>query len=359
MDRRRFLQLSGASAGIALGSGKLAWTSQILSVPSLPRGLIVYVDKRLDKGDTYVQQVRSALGTSPLLKALSSGIPIRQLDPAAAETEMASQLAFNHILLIARSDDPLLQQAWQREAVISHNSIYAFGFGNLLGSLGYIESDRNPFLHAAHIPRAPFECELISITGTDNKGIGQAVDGFVNQGLVNGIIAQSGEWRRGSPTLLDRDPLTPSFRLPSVIPPSLGPLSLIASIQASEDEYRGVLADIGIEPLSIWRAKYYEPGQWDGAGEVSSFHNYAVGLHRRAYGNMVWAAKFASDANALSVAPMIAKAARLSVKGSHWQGTLPQYAWGLPVMGDAPQTGITELWVDGPYVLMASQTATI
>jgi hypothetical protein len=358
VDRRRFLQISGASAGIALGSGKLAWTSQVLSVPSLPRGLVIYIDKRLDEGDTYAQQVRSALGTSPMLKALSSGIPIRQLDPSVPAAEVASQLAFNHVLLIARSDDPLLQQAWQREAVISHNSIYVFGFGNFIGSLGYIESDRNPFLHAANIPKAPFECELISVTGTDNKAIGLAIDAFLNQSLVNGIIAQSGEWRRGSATLLDRDPLIPSFRLPSIIPSSLGSLRLIASIQASEDEYRGVLADTGIEPLSIWRAKYYEPGQWDGAGEVSSFHNYAVGFHRRAYGNMVWAARFASDAVALSVAPLIAKAAQLSVEASRWRGTLPQYAWGLPVMGDGPQTGITELWVDGPYVLMASRAAT-
>jgi hypothetical protein len=74
---------------------------------------------------------------------------------------------------------------------------------------------------------------------------------------------------------------------------------------------------------------------------------------------MVWAAEFASNADALSVAPLIAKAARLSVKGSHWQGMLPQYAWGLQVMGDAPQTGTNELWVDGSYVLMASRTATI
>jgi hypothetical protein len=359
MDRRRFLQLSGATVGAALGTVHPAWSSQTLPESSLPRGLAVYVDERLEDGNSYVQQIRSSLGTSPLLKALSSGLPIMQLDMAKPEAELSSSLAFNHLLLIAKSDDPLLQKVWQREAVISRNSIYAFGFGNLQGSLGYIESDRNPFLHAANIAKAPFECEIISITGTDTPGISLAVAAFLEQGLVNGIIAKNGEWKRGSTTLLDRDPLAPSFRLPSVIPTTLGSLHKIALTQAAEDEYRGVLSDTGSLPLSIWRAKYFESGQWDGAGEFASFHNYAVGLHRRAYGNTVWAATFANTAAALAAAPLIAKAAKLPPQSSRWQGTLPQYAWGLPVMGDAPHTGTLELWVDGVSVLMASQTVKV
>ena len=356
MDRRRFLQLSGATVGAALGTVPPLWSSQTLLDSSLPRGLAIYVDERLEDGKSYVEQIRSSLGTSPLLKALSSGLPITQLDMAKPEAEL---LAFNHVLLIAKSDDPLLQKVWQREAVISRNSIYAFGFGNLQGSLGYIESDRNPFLHAANIAKAPFECELISITGTDTLGISVAIAAFLEQGLVNGIIAKNGGWTRGSATLLDRDPLAPSFRLPSVIPTTLGSLNKIALTQAAEDEYRGVLSDTGSLPLSIWRAKYYEPGQWDGAGEFASFHNYAVGLHRRAYGNTVWSATFANTAAALAAAPLIAKAAKLSPQPSRWRGTLPQYAWGLPVMGDAPHTGTLELWVDGVSVLMASQTVKV
>ena len=359
MDRRRFLQISGATVGAAIGAVPPIGASQTLLDASLPRGLAIYVDGRLEDGNSYVQQIRSSLATSPLLKALSSGLPITQLDRSKPEAELSSSLAFNHLLLIAKSDDPMLQKVWQREAVISRNSIYAFGFGNLQGSLGYIESDRNPFLHGANVTKAPFECELISITGTDTPGINLAVAAFLHQGLVNGIVAKDGAWKRGSATLLDRDPLAPSFHIPSVIPASLGSLNKIAITQAAEDEYRGVLSDTGSLPLSIWRAKYFESGQWDGAGELASFHNYAAGFHRRAYGNTVWAATFANTTAALAAAPLIAKAAKLPPQSSRWQGTLPQYAWGLPVMGDAPQTGTLELWVDGVSVLMASQTVKI
>ncbi|GGH09266.1 hypothetical protein GCM10011586_27170 [Silvibacterium dinghuense] len=268
------------------------------------------------------------------------------------------QLAYNHVVLIALANDPLLQQAWQREAAIqpASRSLFAFGFGHIQGSIGYLEADRNPFLHAAAIPKAPYECEWISLTGTDSIGVTLAVDGFLKQGLVNGLIAAPG-WKRTAPTLLDRDPLSPGFVTPAVIPEKLGSLRRIALTQVAEDEYRGALEDIGTMPQMIWQAKYYEPGQWDAPGQIASYHNYATGLHRRAYGNAVWAASFTSAAEAMGAAPKIAAAARLQPAGTGtWKGELPPYAWGTAALGDSPTTGTIELHIVNETLLLIAKS---
>jgi hypothetical protein len=125
----------------------------------------------------------------------------------------------------------------------------------------------------------------------------------------------------------------------------------------AEDEYRGALADTGVLPRSIWQAKYYAPGVWDGVGQIASFQNYATGLHRRAYGNAAWVASFDSPSEAATAAPRIASAAKLKPSGSaRWTGDLPPYAWGLLWMGDAPSTGTLELRVSGDAVLLGAIT---
>ena len=260
------------------------------------------------------------------------------------------------MVLIGLPDDPLLLQAWQREAKIQpkDRSIYAFGFGHLQGSIGYLEADRNPFLHSASILKAPYECECVTLTGTDRAGIGVAVDAFLKQGLVNGLVAAPG-WKRTAPTLLDRDPLPVGFSLPAAVPETIGGLSCIAFTQVAEDEYRGALEDAGVMPRYVWQAKYYEKGQWDAAGQKAAFYNYATGLHRRAYGNSVWAAGFASPSEAATAAPRFAAAARLKpANEGRWTGTLPPYAWGIAEMGDAPSTGTLDLHVAGNTILLTA-----
>lgn len=355
MNRRRFIQVSGVSLGLAL-------RSPVWALPDQPpdhvnaRNFLVYVDSRLGSvGRSLFELIRSAQSTSPLIVDLTAGRDIQALDMNVAGAQMLNQLAYNHVLLIGHADDPLIQQAWQMEAKISGDSIYAFGFGNLSGSLGYIESDRNPFLHAVNVPKAPYECELITITGTDTSGISLAVDSFLNQGLVNGIVAHRGAWKRGQATLLDRDPLPVGFTVPVDIPATLGPLTMVAITQASENEYRAVLADTGQEPVSMWCAKYYKAGQWDGRGAISSFNNYAAGLHRRAYGNAVLLITFSSEAIAHASAPLIAKAAKLTPTNSTWNGGLDPYAWGLTWMGDSSQPGTLELAVYGRSVTITSR----
>ncbi len=358
MDRRRFLQVSSAAMGGALVAPSSGWAG-IAGPPSIEqRGLVIYLDQRLGRATERLhQKIVSAMDSSPLLQALSGGGRAGLL-PADAQhsADQPELLAYNHVLLIGFADDALLQRAWQREARFVNDSAYVFGFGCFQASLGYIESDRNPFLHASSIPTAPFETELIAITGTDLAGIELAVQAFLEQGLANGLVAVRG-WKRPATTLLDRDPLLPSFTLPAALPASLGALKRIAISQAGEDEYRGVLADAKVKPDSIWRGKYYQPGEWDAPGLVSAFHNYAAGLHRRAYGNTIWVGTFASQDLAMQAAPRIAAAASLAGNGSRWTGGLPPYAWGLAAQGDAPSPGTVELWVDGTSVVIATRTA--
>ena len=355
LNRRRFLELATGSAALAFRASALA--QQLLSQSRIPtsateRGLLLYIDRRLGADlAAYRDSVTAALERHPLLQALASG---RGLISTTDPTPL--QLAYNHVILIALPDDPLLEQVWQREAEIQskQTSLYAFGFGSMQGSIGYLEADRNPFLHSPLVPRAPYECQWISITGTDSVGVALAVHAFLKHALVNGIVGAPG-WRRVTPTLLDRDPLPSNFTVPASLPESLGALRRIAVTQVAEDEYREVLGDAGVMPLSIWQGKFHEPGQWDAGGQVASFHHYVTGLHRRAYGNAVWAASFASPAEAAAAAPRMAAAGHLRNDAEGvWRGELPPYAWGLPEMGDAPATGTLELQVVGNTVLLTA-----
>jgi hypothetical protein len=355
INRRRFLEIATtAAAAVALPRTSVAWGAAPDTPPISPadRGLLLYVDPRLgEEGESWRHSIETAVARHSLLGVLSGGRPV-----LAAPSPSQEQLIYNHVFLIALPDDPLLVQAWQREAKIdpATRSMYAFGFGHLQGSIGYLEADRNPFLHSPSVVKSPYECEWVSLTGTDRAGLGLAVDAFLKQGLVNGLVAAPA-WKRTAPTLLDRDPLSSGFILPSALPETLGSMQRIALTQVAEDEYRGALADTGVMPRSIWQAKYYAPGVWDGAGQITSFQNYAAGLHRRAYGNAVWTASFGSPSEAAMAAPRIASAAKLKPSGSvSWTGDLPPYAWALPVMGDAPSTGTLELRVVRDAVLLSA-----
>jgi hypothetical protein len=258
--------------------------------------------------------------------------------------------AYNHLVLVGLPSDPLIATAWQREARQTAAGFYIFGFGTLSGDVGYIESDRNPFLHSQGIPSAPFETEVVTITGTTPTGVKMACEAFVSKHLVNGVVAKG--WTRPVQGLLDRDPLTPDFELPAPAPPVLKSYQRIGFTQASEDEYRGVLADTGLMPKTIWRAKYYTPGAWNQAGAAGAFDAYSFGLHRRAYGNTRWVAEFDSAADAMAAAPKIANAAHLAKSGNRWSGLQPYYANAKTLGSQNP--GPLALWQDGASVAMST-----
>jgi hypothetical protein len=256
------------------------------------------------------------------------------------------------LILVGLPEDPMIQAAWQREAAVEPGGLFIFGYGHLRGDLGYVESDRNPFLHGSAIASAPFETEVVTVTGSTVAGVELAVRAFLDRGLINGVVAAAG-WSRGNRTLLDRDPLPPDFHPPEWLPSTAGGFTRIGLTWATEDEYRGVLADTGTEPVEIWRAKYFRPGVWDGAGAISAMDNYAAGLHRRAYGNTIWLARFSSSTEAQAAAPKIATAAKLAAQGTQWIGVQPPYANGT-VPGEQPSSGSLKLWQRAEWLIMST-----
>ena len=280
----------------------------------------------LDAEERVRRAARSILdraGTHRLLKAL--GGPGTLVDTRGLAAAPQPERAYSHLVVVGAPGDPLLRAAWQREAREEPGGFFLFGFGHLRGDIGYVESDRNPFLHSASIPTAPFETEVIAITGSNAAGIEFAAKAFLDRELINGVVAGAG-WSRAGKTLLDHDPLAPEFQIPVWVPEQLGSFVRIGVTQASEDEYRGVLADTQVEPAEIWRVKYFRPGGWDGAGSAGAFEDYAAGLHRRSYEYTLWLARFGSSKEANDAAPKIAAAAKLKRQDGQWTGAQPPYA---------------------------------
>lgn len=356
MRRRDFLALSGAGGFFALQSHSLpALAMQAVAGPK--RGLRIAMDPRLG-ADTKkaVAGLMGVVSSHPLLKIMANGEAAVSIDTAKLLASK-DELAYNHLVLIGFADDPLLKAAWQREAIFEPNKLYVFGFGGFEGTLGYIESDRNPFLHSAYVAVAPFEAEVITLTGTSDEGIALAVRAFAEHGVVNGLVAHDG-WKRTETTLLDRSPFVLPAMLPHLVPEKVGSYTRIGWTQAAEDEYRGVLDDTGVEPLQIWRAKYHKQGVWDGRGAATAFDAYSTGLHRRAYGSMLWHAQFRDAKEAEEVAPKIASAARLAASGKQWHGAQPAYANGT-YPGERPSSGPITLWQQDEWLLMSTLDAEI
>lgn len=309
--------------------------------------------------------VLAAVKTQPTLAVLLSstppalpgeaGGPTELTDSAALLADRPPARAYSHLVLIGLPSDPMIRAAWQREArLLDDGSIYIYGFGHLAGDIGYIESDRNPFLHSQQIAKAPFETEVVTLTGNTPAGVKLAVDAFLKHALIGGVVAAPG-WRRAGPSLLQRDPLPPDFAPPDWLPREAGPWRLAGVIQASEDEYRGVLADTGAEPSVIWRAKYYRPGVWDAidgaTGQKVAPLHYHAGLHRRSYGNTLWAAEFGADDTAVKALPQIGGRAGLSARSDGvWSGAQPPLGYG-------ESTGDMRLWRRGAWLVMSTLPA--
>jgi len=302
------------------------------------------------------QAVLDSLPKHALLSAMAADAPAptELTDTAALAAAKPEDRAFSHLVLVGLPDDPMIQAAWQREARQTDAGLYVFGFGHFSGDVGYVESDRNPFLHGQAIKSAPFETQVVAITGSTPAGVALAADAFIRAGLINGIVATgavaANGWTRARGNLLQRDPLPPDFRLPDCLPAKAGGLARIAVSQAAEDEYRGVLANTGTEPKEIWRAKYHKPGLWDGAGAGAAQANYHAGLHRRSYGYTLWAARFATPGEAAAAAPKIAARAGLRKAATHWEGQQPPLGYG-------ESTGPLALWQRGEWVLMSTLPA--
>jgi hypothetical protein len=365
MRRREFLYAAGGSLAAASVSPAvlraLAQAGPAAATGPAHRGLRIVLPTPADPAlGKVAQTILAAVPQHPLLSAMAGSAGAQVVDFQQTLASSPTSLAYNHLVLIGTPDADPVQSAWQREASVDYggraDDIYIYGFGHLRGDIGYIESDRNPFLHAANIPFAPYETEIVTLSGTSPAGIAAAANAFLARSLVNGIVAAPG-WTRPERTLLDRDPLPVGFVPPALAPATRNGMTRIAVTQAGEDEYRGVLADTGVEPAEIWRFKYLAPNGWDIARSVGAFDAYAAGLHRRAYGNTLWLARF-TDANAAqSALPKIAAAARLQQTESHptpqFRGAQPPYATGT-YPGERPSPGPLSLTRQGPWLEMAT-----
>ncbi|MFC6644175.1 hypothetical protein ACFQBQ_00920 [Granulicella cerasi] len=355
MRRRDFIAAAGGGLLASVNPPSIGAFVNAVAGPA--RGLLFGVDARVSaKLATALASLQEAAPTHPLLRAMGATgkVPVSDTRKLLASPK---DLAYNHLLLIGRPDDPLIVAAWQREAEFSAKGAYIYGFGGFSGDVGYVESDRSPFLHSLVVPSAPYETEVITITGTTDEGIALALRAFLDRGLVNGVVAANG-WKRTETTLLDRDPLPPKFELPvELAPETLEGYTRVAYVQASEDEYRGVLEDTSLEPLQMARFKYYRAGAWDGKGAAAAFDNYSFGLHRRAYGNTLWLARFASESDASAAAPKIAATAKLTRSGERWTGVQPAYGFAPPGQQSAP-AGPLQLWQQKEWVLMSTLDST-
>lgn len=246
----------------------------------------------------------------PALKALTEtqGAGPVQLQSSEGLLKNYELAAFNHLIVIGLpSSDPLLAKVWEHYAALdeSKKTLYAQGWGYLAGDIGYIESDRNPFLHSRRIAAAPFETVLMKISGTSEAGLFAALKSF-DRGLLNGIVP-AGPLHRPKTTVLDLDPFPDPcpLTLPATISVSgpHGPLvaPLAGWTQVPADEYRAI-AEVGaIEPLHVWRYKYLPPGALAKAG----ISGWLSGFHRIAWGNAVTIAEFSSPQDAMKTAQAV------------------------------------------------------
>jgi hypothetical protein len=328
-------------------AGALGGTLRAATVDISARAIKICVaDNASPEVKKCANDILAAVSTSPLLVAMGGSAEI--VKSGDLLTEDISVRAYNHLILVGLADDPVIQLVWQREAKAEEGGFYIFDFGHLRGDIGYIESNRNPFLHSQAVAAAPFETEIVTITGSTNAAVVLATDAFLKAGLVNGVVGGPG-WQRPRPTILDHDPLAPGFEVPSFAPAKLGDAVRIGVTQAGESEYRGVLQDTGVKPKEMWRFKYFVPGGWDGAGYAYARADYLAGLHRRAFGNTLWLARFANATEAQAAISKIAEAAKLKPVANGWAGLQPALSMAPE---DAP--GPLGLWQHGEWVVMST-----
>ncbi len=294
----------------------------------------------------------------PVLAALQATQGVTGVERVTSERVLKDYnlAAFNHLVVIGLPSDPLMKKVWEHYAAVDEGAktLYAQGWGYLQGDLGYLEADRNPFLHSRRIKEAPFETVLFKISGTSEAGVLAALTAF-KTGLFNGIVP-AGAWKRPKTTILDLDPQ-----------PAPSPLQLADAVafndakgaavraplagwsQVPGNEYRAYIDVAGAEPTGVWRYKYLLPGALDHAQTPG----WMAGFHRMAYGNAVTIAAFATPDAAQKTAEAIG-----TTGGWHklkplaglpcWQANQPtDENMALPL-------GTITLTWKGPYLLMTS-----
>jgi len=237
---------------------------------------------------------------APLFKALhsagGSSVITAQSGEELLDPKALDRAAHNHLMVIGLPSDPLMKKVLGYTVGIdeSKKQLQSLGWGRLEGDIGWIESDRNPFLHSRKFKSAPEGTLLVKISGTSEAGIKAALQAF-EKGMLNGIVP-AGSFSRPSTTLLDLDPLVEP--VPVNLPREIdlkGQTGYLAGwSQIPANEYRAVLEATGREPLHIWRYKYLAPGFL----KEKSIERWLAGPHRQAFGNAFEIMEFRDETEA-------------------------------------------------------------
>lgn len=342
-----------------------------------PREILICSSSTASPGiQKLVDDFNAQAGKVPVLAALVSGHEATGMSRAVSEDMVVpkayNKAAHNHLVVIGlRSQDPLLDKTWGYIAGLDEakKSFYSSGFGYMTGDIGYVESDRNPFLHSRKIKSAPEDTVLITITGTSEAGVAAAIHAFEG-GLLNGFVP-AGPLTRSRTTLLDRDPsLEPApARLPAQVRIDGVAAALVGWTQPSEEEYRNALEAGGVEPIKMWRYKYLLPGLL----EKEPIERWLGGLNRSAYGNAIDILQFNSADEASSAAQAMSKLSQkgvtssapfepitLSGGGPAWQSpqildeTVSHSIWNIIVSSTGPYLILSTLPPDGTSAVMTA-----
>jgi hypothetical protein len=307
-----------------------------------------------------IDEFTAQAGQVPLLKALvdqkeAVGI-VAQESEALMPDKSYGTAAHNHLVVIGlQSQDPLLVKVWGYEATINEKdkSVYSEGWGYMQGDIGWVESDRNPFLHSRRIASAPEDTVLVKITGTSEAGVLAALQAFQG-GMINGFVV-AGPLTRPKTTLLDLDPLaTPA---PGTVPGQVkigdGTAELVGWNQIPEQEYRAVLESGGVEPKKMWRYKDLASGILEQSGIV----RWLGGLNRMAYGNAIDVIECESADEATAAAEKMSgmRFKDLAFKTVSLSSSQP--AWVCPMPADEAATdspGNVIVTSSGPYLFLSS-----
>jgi len=209
--------------------------------------------------------------------------------------------AHNHLVVVGlKSADPLVARTWGQYLSVDEEkkAVYMQGYGHLTGDVGYVESDRNPFLYSHKVRTSDHTTCLFRISGTTERGVLAGLEAFTG-GLLNGLVAADTLVRHRG-TVLDLDPslTAPPLTLPASVTLRGGQAPYAGWTQVWESEYRAFIDLGGDEPRGMWRAKYLEPGALDGV----SLRTWNAAFHRMAFGNAIGIAEFETDEQARTAA---------------------------------------------------------
>jgi hypothetical protein len=313
-------------------------------------------------------------GQVALFKALIDGKEAAGIVARTSESLMPDKAyntaAHNHLVVIGLgSQDPLLVKVKGFDVAIdeTQKTAYSEGWGYLQGDIGWVESDRNPFLHSHRIKAAPEDTILVKITGTSEAGVVAALQAFQG-GMLNGFVV-AGPLSRPKTTLLDLDPLPSPApgSIPAQIKIGADTAALVGWNQIPEQEYRAVLESGGVEPKKMWRYKYLVPGML----ERQPIIRWLGGVNHMAFGNAIDIIECKSAGDATAAAQKLAgiKYKDLAFKAVSLTGSQPAWSclqapdeamdstWNIIVTSSGPYLFLSSLPPEGTSAVMASVVA--